>query len=364
MAVVLIFFGAFLALLLGIGQLLLRNKKPKNFLLGALLLCTGGWQFHTGLYFSELRADFGFYTFFHFPLLFLTGPLLYYYFRQLGDHEIRLRWIALLHTVPALGALVFLMPFYASRLDCKTDLLLGLTTICGHLRSAHVEILILVTLLSIILYLALTLVLAIRTIARTRNGGNPTEWLAVLFIAANIANTTLCLVGVFLPSPGMVMASAVTVTAMLCALFLIGLRYERYLNVARIEAERLKYERSRLGNLNLGNSIRQLDILMREKVLYRSENLTLVQLAAEMGMSVQQLSEVINKGMGKNFYQYINEYRIAAACEELVTNPEKNILDVAFAVGFNSKSVFNRVFTQIKEVTPSEFRRLASQKDE
>jgi AraC-like DNA-binding protein len=101
---------------------------------------------------------------------------------------------------------------------------------------------------------------------------------------------------------------------------------------------------------------------MREKHLYRDENLTLVQLAAAMQMAVQQLSEAINKGLGKNFYQFINEYRVQAACETLLAEPEKNILDVAFSVGFNSKSVFNRVFTQIKTVTPSEFRRPAKRK--
>ena len=37
-----------------------------------------------------------------------------------------------------------------------------------------------------------------------------------------------------------------------------------------------------------------------------------------------------------------------------------DFLDIAFAVGFNSKSVFNRVFTQLKSVTPSEFRRRQS----
>jgi AraC-like DNA-binding protein len=357
MAVVVIFFGAFLALLLSVGQLLLRHKKARNYLLGALLFCTAGWQFHTALLFSELKADFGFYTFFNLPLLFLTGPLLYYYFRQLMQQEIKLEWMALVHALPSIAALIYLTPFYAQRLECKSDFLAGLVTLCGPLTAAPVQIMVLMALVSIILYLALTLIAAARTIYTGRKDSHITEWLALVFIAANIGNTAMCLWGVLTPNPGLVKASAVTVTAVLCFLFLTGLRYERYLNVTRIEAERIKYEKSRLGGLNLGGTLKQLDVLMREKHLYRDENLTLVQLAAAMQMAVQQLSEAINKGLGKNFYQFINEYRIEAACETLLAEPEKNILDVAFSVGFNSKSVFNRVFTQIKTVTPSEFRR-------
>ncbi len=356
MAVVLIFFGALFALLLSIGQLMLRHKKARNYLLGALLFCTAGWQFHTALLFSELKTDFAFYTFFNLPLLFLTGPLLYYYFRQLMQHEIKLEWIALVHALPAISALIYLSPFYLQRLECKSDFLAGLVTLCGPLTAAPVQIMVLMALVSIILYLLLTLIAAARTIYAGRKDSRITEWLAFVFIAANIANTTLCLWGVLTPSPDLVKTSAVTVTVVLCFLFLTGLRYERYLNVSRIEAERIKYEKSRLGGLNLDGTLKQLDVLMREKHLYRDENLTLVQLASAMQMAVQQ-SEAINKGLGKNFYQFINEYRIEAACQTLIAEPEKNILDVAFSVGFNSKSVFNRVFTQLKTVTPSEFRR-------
>lgn len=360
--VILIFFGAFLSLLLSAGQFLLRNKKSKNYLLGALLFCVGGWQFHTGLFFSELKSDFAFYTFYNLPLLFLTGPLLYYYFRQLMGSNPRLGYLALLHAIPAAAVLVYLMPFYTRGLECKADFLAGYATLCGPLTAAPVQIMILMALVSMSLYLAMTLVGATKMLIRRGKATHGAEWLTPVFIAVNTGNTLLCLWGIIYPSPALVKASAVTVTGVLCFLFLTGLRYERYLNVARIEAERVRYEKSRLGDIDLKTLLHKLDVLMREKHLYRNENLTLVQLAGEMGIAVQQLSEAINKGLGKNFYQFINEYRIAAACEALIAEPDRNVLDIAFAVGFNSKSVFNRVFTQLKAVTPSEFRQRHSGK--
>nr|WP_232380799.1 helix-turn-helix domain-containing protein [Leptospira ainlahdjerensis] len=69
-----------------------------------------------------------------------------------------------------------------------------------------------------------------------------------------------------------------------------------------------------------------------------------------------QLSEFINGEFGKNYNQFLNEYRIEEACIMLVSEPERSILSIALAAGFNSKSTFNRVFKQIQKITPLEHR--------
>lgn len=97
--------------------------------------------------------------------------------------------------------------------------------------------------------------------------------------------------------------------------------------------------------------------LMDEQKLYLENHLTLSSLAEAIGISTHHLSEVLNQEVGKNFYQFVNEYRIHFICEKIKSNPSDKILDLAFSAGFSSKSTFNAVFKQIAGVTPSQYRK-------
>jgi AraC-like DNA-binding protein len=83
----------------------------------------------------------------------------------------------------------------------------------------------------------------------------------------------------------------------------------------------------------------------------------LPELARQMGYNTNQLSGVINKEMGKNFNELINQYRIETVKERLVDPAfaHLSILGIAFESGFNSKATFNRAFKHFTQQTPSEF---------
>ena len=57
----------------------------------------------------------------------------------------------------------------------------------------------------------------------------------------------------------------------------------------------------------------------------------------------------------KTFSQFLNEFRIAQACQLLI-NGEKPIKQICYNVGFNSLTNFNRTFKTIKGLTPSSYR--------
>ena len=69
------------------------------------------------------------------------------------------------------------------------------------------------------------------------------------------------------------------------------------------------------------------------------------------------LSQVINSGQNKNFYQLINEYRINEVKEKFGNREYNNftLLGIAFECGFNSKSTFNRIFKEETGLTPSAY---------
>lgn len=107
------------------------------------------------------------------------------------------------------------------------------------------------------------------------------------------------------------------------------------------------------------NELEQIkDIVIKER-LYIDSNLSLNQLSRKTKINTSQLSYIINKGLNKNFNDFINEYRVEEVKNEL-RNPEKqhlSILAIAYDSGFNSKATFNRVFKRLTGVSPSEYRK-------
>jgi AraC-like DNA-binding protein len=99
--------------------------------------------------------------------------------------------------------------------------------------------------------------------------------------------------------------------------------------------------------------IRRLEHAMVEKGLYKNPNIKLNDLANEINTSQHQLSQLLNDHLGKNFTLFINEYRIAEACQLLSTKSHLTIEAIGEEVGFNSKSTFFSSFKKLKGSTPA-----------
>ena len=91
--------------------------------------------------------------------------------------------------------------------------------------------------------------------------------------------------------------------------------------------------------------------------LYLDSELTLSRLAEVTGLSRHQVSEALNRHAGRNFYEFINGYRVDAVCARLAERPDESILTVGLACGFSSKSTFNAIFKQFTGLTPTAYRR-------
>jgi AraC-like DNA-binding protein len=101
---------------------------------------------------------------------------------------------------------------------------------------------------------------------------------------------------------------------------------------------------------------------MNDEKVFADEELTLPALADELGISPHQLSEILNREIGKNFNTFINEYRVKEAKELLVEQPGRSILSVGVAAGFNSGTTFNTVFGKITGMTPGRYRKIMLEK--
>lgn len=95
-----------------------------------------------------------------------------------------------------------------------------------------------------------------------------------------------------------------------------------------------------------------------EKV-FRREDISLQSLSEKLAIPSYQLSWIINKKMNATFSGLVNSYRVDEVKKRLTSaqDADKNILEIAFDAGFNTKTSFNRVFKRLTRMTPSQYRR-------
>jgi AraC-like DNA-binding protein len=124
-----------------------------------------------------------------------------------------------------------------------------------------------------------------------------------------------------------------------------------------IAADR-RYERSGMDASMMNDYEAALAAFMQKSRIYLDPDLSLEVLATRMKMSRHHLTQLLNEKLEKNFYSFINEYRIGEAIDRL-NDPSShvNILSLAFDCGFNSKSSFNNYFKKIVGTTPTAYRK-------
>ena len=120
----------------------------------------------------------------------------------------------------------------------------------------------------------------------------------------------------------------------------------------------VKYASSRLEAAELQRCCDKVSSYMTTERPYLESDLTLPKLAEDLGVSTHHLSQIINEVHGKNFFNFINEYRVNEVKRKIQDPAYDNysLLGIAYESGFNSKSAFNRVFKNITGQTPSQFR--------
>jgi AraC-like DNA-binding protein/ligand-binding sensor protein len=88
---------------------------------------------------------------------------------------------------------------------------------------------------------------------------------------------------------------------------------------------------------------------------HKMEPLSLATVAQASGASVFHFCKVFKKATGLKFTDYIARVRLEDAKTQLL-NPNRRISEVAYDVGFQSLTQFNRMFKRIFGQSPTEFR--------
>ena len=88
---------------------------------------------------------------------------------------------------------------------------------------------------------------------------------------------------------------------------------------------------------------------------HKSQDISLDQVAEEVNASTFYLCRKFKKSTGLNYTQYLSRLRIENA-KSLLADPNLRISEIAYDVGFQSHTHFNRIFKKLIGLSPREYR--------
>jgi AraC-like DNA-binding protein len=300
----------------------------------------------------------------YFPLsnvvLMLIGPSLYLYVRVLfGYNESVRRWRTWLHALPVLPSLLYLVWFATLPAAVRIDQLQA------DYAAMNWDNLV----LSIIFYLQAPgyLVGGVWLIHRRKKLSRKDKarfshlslgWLrhflgiALLLLAAaiffcirreNDFTNTLC--------------SMLVTDVLVLSLFVQSVSHTGLVMQQPTEPHRNLEHKLHLSEEQAGQYLSRLLATLEEEPLYLDPSFSLHDLANHTGIPAHHLSNLLNNKLGKNFSDFINEYRIGYSHELLHNGVTEQITFQAVAekCGFHSYTSFYRAFRKFSGQTPQDY---------
>ncbi len=322
----------------------------------------------------------------HLPYPLLHGPFLFLYTTALTRQPARFKAFWLIHFIPVFILYLFLIPFFMLPAAEKINVYRN--------KGAGHETLMAINLISIfvsgIAYIVASLVLLRRYRISIKDEFSNIEkinlawlrylvfgltviWLAVIFgndaMVFSIATVFVFFLGYFgIRQPGIFITGQPHSGPKLISTKAEKLKEsipvdkgESWPDEISTKTEtagivtKIKYEKSGLAEDQAGKIYEQLLRAMTNQKLFTESELTLAALAKVLNVHPNHLSQVINSYEGKNFYDYINFYRVEEF-KKLASRPDNQnytLLSMAYECGFNSKTSFNRNFRKVTGISPS-----------
>lgn len=106
--------------------------------------------------------------------------------------------------------------------------------------------------------------------------------------------------------------------------------------------------------------LEELRVLMEQKKLYRRYDISVNNVAKELGTNKSTLSHIINRYLNMNFSNLINDYRIDEAVSLLSQKKYDSykVESIGEMCGFCNRQVFHRAFKIRVGITPTKYREL------
>lgn len=365
--------GIFLSFFL---QFLLLSKKNRSTSDTILAI----WMFVIGLHlFSYFLFSLGYWDRYphlvgiHHPFPLLHGPMLYLYIQYSLNSDQRFRLKSLIHFVPFAGMYIYLIPFYFFYTEeQKTMQNAGLLD--DYVVFAQISLLAFIVSgigYSIASYRLLNQYRKLTDQNFAYRESIDLNWLKFFIFGTagifSIVSVTTTL-DEFTNVDFGFNAELIFYTLLIVFILYLGYSGIRHQSVFSGDSEKDKkvvtpsqaqpeYKRSGLDDEEGRHQHKQLIDLMNRDKPYLEPKLSLSELAEQMEISPNHLSQIINQYEEKNFFDFINSYRVQEFKKRALKPENKaySLLAIAYDSGFNSKSTFNHVFKKMVGTTPSAY---------
>lgn len=96
---------------------------------------------------------------------------------------------------------------------------------------------------------------------------------------------------------------------------------------------------------------------------YANPDLSLESAAMSLGINRTKINEILKDELGLTFTSYLNKLRLTEAARLLSDNEEASVSEIAYSVGYNNVSYFNKLFKHEYRCTPKTFKALYQSKE-
>ncbi|EPG75263.1 DNA-binding helix-turn-helix protein [Leptospira fainei serovar Hurstbridge str. BUT 6] len=343
-----------LSFIIFLGQFIVKDRRFENYNLSILFLLLSAMQAQAALVASGLIFTLPSLFFLHLTTLYMIGVILYFaYFLVSLRREVlpNRKYLLFLPAILAFGAdTVYL--FLPN--EDKNLLLMNLFSGIPYEFSAYSKALIVGAGLQATIYLLLLMVKILRNLKIGKVVHLP--GITIFYIVSSIVTFGILIVGYLISSITLFITGSTIIGLLITVALLISQRNPEFFQLVVVKKLTKPYSRSQLGKIETQDLHKRLTELIENEKIYVDEELSLVSLAEELSVTPHQMSEFLNSKMNANFHTFINQCRIKEAQQILIDEPDRTILSIAHAVGFNSKSSFYDAFRRSTGMSPNLWR--------
>jgi len=292
----------------------------------------------------------------------LFNPALYLYIKSLTENDFKLKYVQLLHLVPFIFFEIYV--YFIQGYFLPTNYFITDSNL--PFRIAFI----IINLLSWCYYNPLSIMVVHRHRMNLKNEFSNIEsnenigWILFVSIFYFCYCTIIVIIGTIVllrridvPIPQIFSSSSLLL--LVYALSYYGIRQKeltKFFNPKEI-SHRTNYKHSSLTNEQKREIKDKIIAHLEQKKVYLNPDLNMDLISDSIKVPKYQITEVLNTIIGKNFFQFVNQYRVEAVKKMLADKTNRYSIEaIGYDCGFSSKSSFYTFFKASTGSTPNEYK--------
>ena len=307
-----------------------------------------------------------------FPILFLHGPLLYLYVSSLTNEKFNIKWKTLAHSAPVF--IIGIQRTFGTQVSMNSS-----PNLSENPYYIYNNIYYTLLIISLVIYWILSIDLIIKhrknipyyfSNYTARNTLNWLILLIILFLVLFVTELFISYIEKLMNTKFSELTSIhVNETIFTFLLIFFGINQTAIYKQQKVytvpeanknlDGPEIKLTNSALNEGEVNELTEKIIEYLKCKKPYMNSEYSLQMMVDDLNIPRYKLSQVINSSQKKNFFQFINEFRVEEVKAKLGSPEFKNytILGIAMECGFNSKTSFNRIFKEETGFTPTEYKK-------